>query len=97
MVRGAGPSKRLCRGELEQVGVRVLAGVQGEAADQVTLGLVETQKAWRSEATREGLAEAVTAGRKLDRRPGPPPLTPEQDELVHHLRAPAGPSPRSPT
>lgn len=54
---------------------------------QVTHGLIETQKAWRSEATREGLAEAVAAGRKLGRRPGPPPLTQEQDELAHHLRA----------
>ncbi|OJF14562.1 hypothetical protein BG844_09220 [Couchioplanes caeruleus subsp. caeruleus] len=59
----------------------------GELLRQVTHGLIETQKAWRSEATREGLAEAVAAGRKLGRRPGPPPLTQEQDELAQHLRA----------
>lgn len=59
----------------------------GELLRQVTQGLIETQKAWRSEATREGLAEAVAAGRTLGRRPGPPPLTQEQDELAQHLRA----------
>jgi DNA invertase Pin-like site-specific DNA recombinase len=69
----------------------------GELLRQVTHGLIETQKAWRSEATREGLAEAVAAGRSSaddqDRLRSPRSKT--------NWRITSGPlaclSPRSPT
>ncbi len=58
----------------------------GELLRQVTHGLIDARHAWRSEATREGLATAVAAGHKLGRQPGRPPLTQEQDELARQLR-----------
>lgn len=87
---------------LDQRGVRLRAlhenldtAQHGELLRQVTHGLIDARKAWRSEATREGLDAAVAKGRKLGRQPGPL-LTPEQDELAN-FRPLAYPSPRSPT
>ena len=48
----------------------------GELLRQVTHGLIDARHAWRSEATREGLATAVAAGHKLGRQPGRPPRDP---------------------
>jgi DNA invertase Pin-like site-specific DNA recombinase len=58
----------------------------GEQPRQITHGLIDARQFWRSEATRDGLAVAVAAGRKLGRRPAPL-LTPEQDELARQLQA----------
>ncbi|RZU48836.1 DNA invertase Pin-like site-specific DNA recombinase [Krasilnikovia cinnamomea] len=58
----------------------------GELFRQITQGLIDARNVWRSESTREGLAAAVAAGRKIGRQPGPPLLTQEQDELARQLR-----------
>lgn len=78
---------------LDHCGVRLRAlheqldtAEHGELLRQITHGLIDTRKFWRSEATREGLVAAVAAGRKRGRQPGPPLLTQEQDELDRQLR-----------
>ena len=48
-------------------------------------GLVDARREWRSENTKEGLAEAAAVGRKPGRPPGPG-LTAEQSELANRLR-----------
>lgn len=78
--------------DLTQRGIRLRALQEqldttehGEQLLNVTHGLVEVRRAWRSENTREGLAAAVAAGRRLGRQPTPL-LTPQQDELARRLQ-----------
>lgn len=59
----------------------------GELLRQATHGLADAQKAWRSEATRHGLAAAAADGRRPGRRPNPPLLTTDQEELARQLQA----------
>jgi DNA invertase Pin-like site-specific DNA recombinase len=75
--------------QLDQRGVRLLALHEqldtvehGELLRQVTQGLIEARRSWRSETTREGLA----TGRPPGRPPGPPILTQEQHQLALELR-----------
>jgi DNA invertase Pin-like site-specific DNA recombinase len=87
--------------DLDHRGIRLRAlheqldtAEHGELLRQVTQGLIDARKSWRSAATREGIAEAVAADRKPGRRPGPPPLTQEQDELAQWQALGASTGPR---
>jgi DNA invertase Pin-like site-specific DNA recombinase len=59
----------------------------GDLFRQATQGLIDAGKAWRSDATREGVAAAIAAGRRPGRPPGPALLTPDQEQLACDLRA----------
>ncbi|MPZ85710.1 MAG: hypothetical protein GEV28_37160 [Actinophytocola sp.] len=88
-----GPTTDLL-GHLDRHGVRLRAlheqldtAEHGEHLLRVIHGLIEARRIFQSEATKDGLAAAVAAGRTPGRRPGSPLPTHEQEELAHQLQA----------
>lgn len=78
--------------DLEQRGIRLRSiyeqldtAEHGDLLLNVTHAVIEARRFWRSEATKEGLAAAVAAGRKPGRQPGTL-LTPEQEAMAQELQ-----------